>query len=105
MNGSSEGSHETFPKWFVRVLSAVGLVLLSSFAAWMTYVSSQLNSMSRDYVEMKANVVALEKRMEAQTSEDTRRYEQIRSDVRAFVDRMEAKMDKLLSQRIGQAGP
>jgi len=54
---------------------------------------------------MKANVVALEKRMEAQTSEDTRRYEQIRSDMRAFVDRMEAKMDKLLSQRIGSLSP
>jgi hypothetical protein len=105
MSSTGEGSQETFPKWFVRGLSAVGLVMLSSFAAWMTYVSSQLNSMSRDYVEMKANVVALEKRMEAQTSEDTRRYEQIRSDMRAFVDRMDAKMDKLLSQRIGAVSP
>lgn len=105
MSTTGEGSQETFPKWFVRGLSAVGLVLLSSFGAWMTYDSSQLNSMSRDYVEMKANVVALEKRMEAQTSEDTRRYEQIRSDMRAFVDRMEAKMDKLLSQRIGSVSP
>lgn len=80
-------------------------MILTLFAGWMTFVSSQLSSMQSGYVELKANLAAMEKRMEIQLSEENRRYEQIRIDVRTFVDRMETKMDKLLSQRTGSAGP
>lgn len=102
---ASSGGEYALPPWAVKVISTIGVALLSAFVAWMVNVSQKLSSMESQHVELRSNLEAMERRMELQLNLENRRYEEIKTDLRAFMDRVDLKIDKLLSQRTGSQAP
>jgi hypothetical protein len=92
------------PPWALKVVTATAAVLLSAFVAWMVNVSAKLNSMESQHVELRANLSALEHRLQSQLTTENKRYDEMKADLRVFMDRVDLKIDKLLAQRIGASG-
>lgn len=101
----TDAPDHALPPWAVRVVSAGAAVLLSAFVAWTVNVSQKLSSMESQHVELRANISALEHRLETQLNTENKRYDEMKSDLRLFMDRVDQKIDKLLAQRTGTAGP
>ncbi len=101
----AEKTTEPIPTWALKLAGIVFGVALTGFGTWMTYTTSQINELSKDYAETKANFAAIEKRFDSVVNEESRRYEALRMDMRTFMERIELRLDRLAAQKLGAKGP